>query len=82
MKKIKITVLIILGVLFIGLGIYYWLTKAGSLPSWLPGYEAGSDDIHFKHGLAAAVLGVGCFIWAWFASAPAKTKKPTEPEDK
>ena len=70
MKKSYTPWLIVLGILFVALAIYYWATAAGSLPHWLPGYEAGSSHHHLKHGLAAALLGVGCFVWAWFNSSP------------
>ena len=75
MKKPKVLILVLLGAAFVALAIYYWMTQAGSLPHWLPGYEAGSTHKHLKHGLAAFILGIGCFVWAWFASAP--PKKPS-----
>ena len=61
-----------LGIAFVGLAAFYWLTPAGSLPTYLPGFEAGSDHIHFKHGLAALILGLGLFVFAWFKSAKKK----------
>jgi hypothetical protein len=68
MKKSYVPVLIILGLIFLALAIYYWVTPAGSLPSGFPGHEAGSAHHHFKHGLAALILSAGCGVWAWFAS--------------
>jgi hypothetical protein len=62
----------ILGILFLCLSGYYWITPAGSLPHLLPGFEAGSDHVHFKHGLAALILAFGFFAFAWFKSAPAQ----------
>lgn len=72
MKKIISGASIILGVAFLVLAVWYWLTPAGSLPSYVPGFEAGSTHIHFKHGLASLILGLGLFIFAWFQSAPSK----------
>jgi hypothetical protein len=57
---------VILGLVFLAIAIVYWTTDAGSLPSFFPGHEAGSSHIHFKHGLAAAVVAAACFIFAWF----------------
>ncbi|HVO86566.1 MAG TPA: hypothetical protein VMT23_02425 [Candidatus Binatia bacterium] len=78
MKK-WIVLLIVLGFAFVGLAIYYWTTSAGNLPSWLPGYEAGSAHKHLKHGLAALILGLGCFTWAWFLSG--KKTATSAPEE-
>ena len=59
-----------LGVLFIALAVLYWVDSAGSLPSFIPGHEAGSSHHHIKHGIAAFVLALGCFVFAWFQSGP------------
>ena len=76
MKKAYTLLLVALGVAFILLAIYYLKTEAGLLPHWLPGYEAGSVHKHTKHGAASAILGVGCFVWAWFASGSKPEHKP------
>lgn len=68
MKKLWITLLIIAAVVLVGVAIYYWVTPAGSLPHFVPGYIAGSHVKHFKHGLAALILAAGCAILAWFSS--------------
>jgi hypothetical protein len=66
MKKPWTIVFAILAVLFLALAIYYWVTPAGSLPHFLPGYEHGSTHVHLKHGLAALILAIGSAIVAWF----------------
>ena len=76
MKKSYTPWLIVLGILFVLLGVYYFMIAAGSLPHWLPGYEAGSAHKHTKHGAAAIILAAGCFIWAWFASGSKPEHKP------
>ncbi len=78
MKKTWSILFIILGIILIALAIYYWVTPAGSLPHFFPGYTAGSKHTHLKHGLAALILGVGSLIVAWFMSGG--SKKATLPE--
>jgi hypothetical protein len=61
---------IALGLLFTALAVLYWVDTAGSLPSFFPGHEAGSAHHHIKHGIAAFVVALGCFVFAWFQSGP------------
>jgi uncharacterized membrane protein len=58
------------GVVLIAIAIVYWAESAGSLPSFFPGHEAGSSHHHVKHGILAFILGIGCFIFAWFQTGP------------
>jgi hypothetical protein len=44
----------------------YFLVPAGSLPSYIPGFEAGSPRIHVKHGIAALGAGIVLFAIGWF----------------
>lgn len=53
------------------IAVVYWVDTASSLPSFFPGHEAGSAHHHVKHGLAAAILALGCLIFAWFQTGPA-----------
>jgi hypothetical protein len=64
---------IIVGIAFLALAVLYFAEPAKSLPSLIPGHEAGSTHHHIKHGIAALVLSVGCFIFAWFQSGPKST---------
>ncbi len=59
-------VAIILGLICAALAAVYWLVPAGSLPAFMPGFEAGSPRIHVKHGVAAAVVAVLLFAVARF----------------
>jgi len=61
-------VLAVLGVAFIAVAVYYWVTPAGSLPSFVPGYEAASSHVHVKHGIAAFIVGLLCLLGAWMFS--------------
>jgi hypothetical protein len=57
----------------------YFIDSAGSLPSFIPGHEAGSAHHHIKHGIAAALLAIGCFVFAWFQSGPTGRADPRSP---
>jgi len=69
MKKLLVWASGVLGIVFIGLAIYYWMTPASSLPMFLPGYIAGDAAIHVKHGIASLLLGLALLIYSWFAGA-------------
>ena len=63
---------IALGTIFLVIAVIYWVDSAGSLPSFFPGHEAGSAHHHVKHGIAAAIVALGCFVFAWFQSGPSE----------
>jgi hypothetical protein len=58
----------LLGFVFLALAAVYWLTPADGLPSFLPGFQAGSDHVHVTHALASLIVGLGLFVIAilWF----------------
>jgi hypothetical protein len=60
----------VLGVIFFVIGLVYATHTAGMLPSFLPGHMAGSSSVHVKHSIAAFIVGIACFIFAWFKSGP------------
>ncbi len=64
---------VVIGIALIVLGIVYWVEPAKSLPSFIPGHEAGSSHHHVKHGIAAFLVGVALLVFAWF-----QTGKKTE----
>jgi len=57
---------VILGIVFIIIGIIYLIEPAKSLPQFFPGYDASLIKHHYKHGLGALILGLACFIFVWF----------------
>jgi hypothetical protein len=61
------TAAIVLGLAFAAIAVIYWVLPAGSLPGFFPGFQAGSTHIHVKHGIAAAVICVILFAFAWYA---------------
>jgi len=56
----------VVGVLLLVVAVIYWVEPASSLPGLFPGHEAGSDHHHVKHGIAALVVALGLFAFAWF----------------
>jgi hypothetical protein len=46
--------------------VMYYTMAAGSLPTFMPGYEAGSAHIHQTHAIAAAVAAIVLFVIGWF----------------
>ena len=44
----------VLSVICVIVAIMYFVLPGGSLPTFLPGYVAGSTHIHKMHGFAAA----------------------------
>ena len=66
----------IAGVLLLVVAVVYFADSADALPSFIPGHEAGSAHHHIKHGIAALVLAVGCFVFAWFQTGPAQRQQP------
>jgi hypothetical protein len=61
---------VIAGLVLLVLAALYFAEPASSLSSFIPGHEAGFAHHHVKHGIAALLLGVGCFVFAWFQSGP------------
>jgi hypothetical protein len=57
---------VVIGLVLLAVAVVYLVDSASALPSFFPGHEAGSSHHHVKHGIAAAVLGVGSLIFAWF----------------
>ena len=68
MKAVVVSVAVIVGLAFIGIAALYWLTPAGELPAFLPGYVQGSAKPHFNHGLGALIVGLAALVFAWFRS--------------
>ena len=71
-RKYLVPLSIVLGIALIVVGIVYFAEPAKSLPSFFPGHEAGSAHHHVKHGIAAVLVGLACFAFAWFNTGPKK----------
>ncbi len=57
----------LLAIICVIAAVMYFTMTAGQLPSFMPGYLAGSDHIHKTHAIAAAVAAVVLFAIGWFA---------------
>ena len=67
--RIATVLLAIVCAALLAVAIVYWVTPAGSLPSFFPGHLAGSTDVHVKHGVAALIAAILVGLGAWFSSA-------------
>ena len=76
-RRLLAAAALIVGLALIAIAVVYWASTADGLPSFFPGHQAGSAHHHVKHGIAAALLGLGCFVFAWFQSGPAGQARPT-----
>ena len=57
---------LLLGIMLVIVAVVYWITPAGSLPGYFPGFIEGATRTHVKHGLAALIVALGLFAYAWF----------------
>lgn len=76
-KKLLVVLAIVAGLVLIALGVVYWVEPAKSLPSFLPGHEAGSSHHHVKHGVASFLVGLACLVFAWFNTGGKRTPQTT-----
>ena len=58
----------VIGLVFVAIALVYWMTPAGGLPSFLPGFQAGSDHVHVTHALGSLLVALALFAIAivWF----------------
>jgi len=73
-KKYRALILpaVVLGLLLIAIAIVYWIEPAKSLPGFFPGQDAHSTHHHFKHGIAAFLVGLAVLAFAWFQTGGPK----------
>jgi hypothetical protein len=75
MNRSLTAVISLLGVLLIIMAVVYFVTPANNLPPFFPGHEVGVVKTHFKHGIGALFLGLGCFILVWFQTGKKSSKE-------
>jgi Na+/H+ antiporter NhaD/arsenite permease-like protein len=65
---------VVLGVVLIVVAVIYFVQPEHSLPSFFPGHvSAGAAEAnhhHTKHGIAALVVALALFAFAWFQTGP------------
>jgi uncharacterized membrane protein len=68
-----------LGIVLLVIAIVYFVNTAHGLPSFFPGHVGASSSEahhhHTKHGVAALVLSLLCFIFAWFQTGPSSAAR-------
>ena len=64
--QLIVGILVIIGLLALAAGIYYFTTASGKLPTWFPGYLVGWTHHHIKRAIAGVVVAVLCAIGVWF----------------
>jgi hypothetical protein len=65
---------VIVGVVLLVVAVIYFVEPEKSLPAFFPGHasaaSAESGHHHTKHGIAAVVVALACFAFAWFQTGP------------
>jgi hypothetical protein len=68
-----------LGIVLLAISIVYFASTAHGLPSFFPGHVGASSSEahhhHTKHGIAALVVALALFAFAWFATGPAASRE-------
>lgn len=72
--RLLVLLAVALGIILIVIAGIYWAEPAKSLPSFFPGHAAGSNHHHAKHGIAAFLVGLACFAFAWFRTGPKRAR--------
>jgi hypothetical protein len=71
---------VLAGVVLLVVSGIYFAEPAHSLPSFFPGHVgANSSEYghhHVKHAIAALVVALGAFVFAWFATGPRSQVAP------
>jgi hypothetical protein len=74
LRKLLVPAAVLLGLLLIAVAVIYFVQPEHSLPSFFPGHastgSAEANHHHTKHGIAALVVALACFAFAWFQSGP------------
>ena len=74
---------VLLGIVLIVVAVIYFADPAKSLPSFFPGHVSASsaeaNHHHSKHGIAALVVALACFAFAWFQTGPKARATGSQP---
>jgi hypothetical protein len=73
-RRMLVIGVVLLGILLIAIAVVYFVEPEHSLPSFFPGHASATDaeanHHHTKHGVAALVVALACFAFAWFQTGP------------
>lgn len=73
MRRLAV-VAVVVGILLVAVAVIYFVEPQHSLPSFFPGHSSASDPEanhhHAKHGIAALIVAIACFAFAWFQTGP------------
>lgn len=62
----------LLAIVCIIAAVVYFVMPAGSLPTFMPGYQAGSAHIHLKHAIIAVAGAVVLLLLGWLVGRRAR----------
>ena len=69
--RLLVALAALLGLVLIVIGIVYIALNEHDIPSFFPGHVSHpASHHHVKHGIAAILLGLACFAFAWFRLGP------------
>jgi Na+/H+ antiporter NhaD/arsenite permease-like protein len=73
LRKLIVPVVLV-GVALIVVAVIYFIEPEHSLPSFFPGHASATsaerNHHHTKHGIAALIVALACFAFAWFQTGP------------
>jgi hypothetical protein len=82
-RRTLVPLAVIIGIVLLVVAVVYFVQQAHALPSFFPGHVSTGDKEatthHVKHGIAALVLALAAFAFAWFASGPKSEATTTAP---
>jgi len=61
-------VAIVAGIALAVVAVLYFAVGASDLPSFFPGHQGNVNGTHPKRGVAAAVIALVCFAYAWMTT--------------
>jgi uncharacterized membrane protein HdeD (DUF308 family) len=65
----------VLGIALVVVGVMYLALNEHDIPSFFPGHASHpASHHHVKHGIAAILLGLACFAFAWFRTGPREAR--------
>lgn len=78
-KTLLSSLAVLVGLLFLAIVSIYASRTAQHLPTWFPGYDTALDRVHTKHAIAAFLLAIAAFVFAWFQGGKKPTETPVRP---